>query len=624
MAWDILIKNATVFDGTGAHPQQQDLAISDGVIVARENQLEGDANEVIDAAGQWLMPGLLDIHTHYDLEVELEPGLPESVRHGTTTVVMSNCSLGVAFGNQKTERQNPVVDCFARVENIPKAVLHDAVEAMTWNNTGEYLDHFEGMNLGPNVVPMIPHSMLRIEVMGLEDAISREPTEGELQQMEALLDQAMHEGYTGFSTDGLPLHFLAEDPHRNVKIPTQHASYDELKRLTHVVRRHQRVWQTTPDPESKWNTVKTFSLTSGKLHGKPLRTTATAAIDLDSNKGAAKGLRKLSRLFNSSLLDGHFRFQALSAPFRVYAEGVTTPLMEEKPSFRELIALEVDDQKGRMQLLNDRAFTQRFKNDWHSGKKGLNLARLQRKLSIEPTTFSRNLCDMDMDTCPVASWHNMNLQRLYERFLAFQNNSYQPQDDEEKAVLENAPRPIGDDADFILYLLRTFDRAFRWSVSTANNTPSVLKELVFDEETLPGFNDSGAHLINMAFFDGNLRTLKMAAEDSLELVATAVRRLTREPAKLFALDCGTLETGKQADVILVDPQALKSYDSAANTTMIHRDCFGHPQMVNRSDKVVTHTIIGGKVAWRGDSFDEQFGKQAYGRALRFHEAALAM
>ena len=122
--WDTLIKNALIFDGTGVNAVTGDIALQDGKIVARGVDLDPRlANQVIDATGKWLTPGLLDVHTHYDLEVELAPGLAESVRHGTTTVVVANCSLGLAFGALRENNQDPIVDCFARVENIPKPVL---------------------------------------------------------------------------------------------------------------------------------------------------------------------------------------------------------------------------------------------------------------------------------------------------------------------------------------------------------------------------------------------------------------------------------------------------------------------------------------------------------------------
>ena len=85
------------------------------------------------------MPGLLDIHTHLDLEVELAPGLPESVRHGTTTVVVGNCSLGTAFGAQRRNGDDPILDCFTRVENMPKPVLRKVVDRIDWHTTGELL-----------------------------------------------------------------------------------------------------------------------------------------------------------------------------------------------------------------------------------------------------------------------------------------------------------------------------------------------------------------------------------------------------------------------------------------------------------------------------------------------------
>ena len=622
--WDLLIQNALVFDGTGNPPEVHDIAVKNGKIAAKGKQLPAkQAKKALDAQGLWLMPGLIDIHTHFDLEVEADPRLPESVRHGTTSMVMSNCSLGIAFGRQMSgERpyENPILDCFARVENIPKNVLAKCVDAITWDNTGDYIKHFDDIPLGPNVAPMLPHSMLRIEVMGLEDSISREPTDAELKKMEQLVRQAMEQGYVGFSTDGLPLHFLANDPHRNKKIPTQYATYKELKTLTHIVREYDRVWQATPDPDNPAKTVKMFSLTSGKLHGKTLKVTATAAIDLHTNKRGAQGMLKLSKLLNSKFMKGFFRFQTLSAPFRLYADGVTTPLMEEKPSFRELNALEVEDREGRKALLDSAAFMERFKADWHTGKKGYNVARLQRWLAMEPTTFSRNLSDMTMDSVsPEPGWENENLEAIYQRLLQFQssNGSQGAKDSNEKIAFEKCPNPIGDDAEFVMHLLREYDKDFRWHATTANSRPEVLKGLLFHDETLPGFNDSGAHLTNMAFYDGNLRTLKIAINDSIELVATAVKKLTRDPANLFGLDAGTLDFDAQADIVLIDPAALKHYDSEANTTMIYRDIFQHNQMVNRSDGVVKKVFVAGKEAWNGTDFNAEFGKTRYGKVLTY-------
>ena len=134
LIFDTLITNAKVFNN-GETAVIEDVAIAGGRIVARGQNLDqASAEKVIDAKGLWLMPGLFDIHTHYDLELEVAPGLPESTRHGTTSVVIANCSLGLAFGNQRDGINDPIVSCYARVENIPKSVLRSCADNCTWEN----------------------------------------------------------------------------------------------------------------------------------------------------------------------------------------------------------------------------------------------------------------------------------------------------------------------------------------------------------------------------------------------------------------------------------------------------------------------------------------------------------
>jgi len=95
---DTLIQNGLVFDGLGSVPIRADIGIQDGRIVAIAPLLSVQAREVVDASGLWITPGFIDIHTHYDLELEIAPGLSESVRHGVTSVVIGNCSLSIAIG----------------------------------------------------------------------------------------------------------------------------------------------------------------------------------------------------------------------------------------------------------------------------------------------------------------------------------------------------------------------------------------------------------------------------------------------------------------------------------------------------------------------------------------------
>lgn len=621
MSRSIIYTNALVFDGRNTAPVQTDITVRDGVIAAIGTRHSPDGeSQTIDCQGKWLMPGLLDIHTHMDLEVEVAPELPEIVRHGTTTVVMSNCSLGVAYGNQRRNGEDPIVDCFARVENIPKDVLTKVADACTWRTSAEYLQHFDTMNLGPNVVPLIPHSMLRIEVMGLNNSVSRNPTPAELDRMESLLEMGMQEGYVGFSTDGLPFHFLANRPNTQKQIPTQFAPYHELKRLTAVLRRHGRVWQATPPKDSPYNTVKNFLLTSGLFFGKPLKVTATAAIDLHTNRGVAKLGMLLTRLLNSPLINGMFRFQALSASFRVWSDGVITPLAEEVPELRRLNELELDDRTGRLRVLNDPEWIQAFRTMWYKGKSGFNLANLKRVLNREDNVLNRRFDDMIVDTCPVAAWHGETLDTVYRRLLAWQSAQGKPvEDSDETRFFASCPKPMTDDADFFLHLLRSWDTGFRWMTTVANRDSATLKKLLFHPLTLPGFNDSGAHLSNLAFYDGNLRTLKIAQPDGLAQVAFAIHRLTQAPAEFFGLNTGVLEVGAQADICVVDPEALQRWNPETTYAHIYRDLFECKQLVNRPLDVVSHVMIGGKIAWQDGQFDAQFGQTRFGRLLRAND-----
>lgn len=602
--WDQLLTGATVFDGSGRSPKIEDVAIADGKIAARGTGLDRqNARQVVDLQGKWLMPGLLDIHTHMDLEVELDAGLSEVVRHGTTTVVVGNCSIGMAFGAQQKNGENPILDCFARVENIPKAVLSKCVDKIDWHDPRAYLKHLDSLPLGPNFVPLLPHSMLRIEVMGTNAAIERQPNEAELQKMEAILADAVEAGYVGFSTDNIPFHYLANEPNQHAKIPSPYASRGEQKRLLKILRDNDRVWQVTPDAINRLGTFKRFLFTSGRIYGKPLRTTALTAIDLKHDRTVWKVFLQIAKFFNSRLMNGKFHFQVLSTPFHLWSEGAISPIFEEFEATRPLLACDIDDREGRRRVLSDPDYVEKFERDW-SDKKIV-------------STFQRDLSVMNIDTAPVAQWCGDNGGAIFARLKRYQaGDAASARSDEERAAFDLVANPISEPG-FFLHLLREYDRDIRWHLTVGNDRPEVLEELLFNEHTLPGFNDSGAHLINLAFFDGNLLTLKMAAKRSLDKVAIAVKRLTRDPADFFGLDVGSIEVGAQADITVIDPDALKAYDTDANRRMEYREIFDDSQLVNRSDGVVDAVYIAGELVWQGVERQPVLGKKKLGRALRF-------
>ena len=618
LIWDTLIQGALVFDGSGNKPQQLDIAIKDGKVAARGSVLAPEmAAQLIRAKGQWLMPGLLDIHTHLDLEVDMDPRLPEAVRHGTTTVLVGNCSLGTCFGTQREGGQDPIIDCFTRVENIPKSVLSRVADKITWDNTGDYMDHFADIPLGPNIAAFVPHSMLRVEVMGLRDSISRAPVEAELDRMCQLLDTALDQGYMGLSTDGLPFHYLSNDPNTDQRIPTQFASYQEMKRLLKVVRDRNRVWQTTPIIEKRIQAFKYFSLTSGRLHGKPLKTSALAAMEFALMPKGSNAFLGFARLMNSKLFKGRMHFQALGTNFRIWADGIVSPLYEELPSTCQLIAREYDDREGRMALLNDPAWEQQFRHDWGHGRRGWNLAHLKTRLGVPDNLVIREFNMMVFDGAPVTDWDGETFQQVLERLQAYQaGDSIRVRSEAEQAAFDKFPRPTVDDADFMLAMMREYDKGFRYWVDVGNPGNRATLDMLLHEATLPGFNDSGAHITNMAFFDANLGALKRAQQRDLQTVARVVQRLTSEPAEFFGLDVGSLEIGVQADIALINPQALAQYECDPNRHFEYREIFDHRQMVNRSDGVVERVLINGNTVWQGNDFTADYGAAPLGRALR--------
>jgi N-acyl-D-aspartate/D-glutamate deacylase len=614
---DTLIKNAKVFNN-GETPVIEDVAIADGRIVSRGKPVdETQVSNIIDAEGQWLMPGLFDIHTHYDLELEVAPGLPESTRHGTTSVVIANCSLGLAFGNQRDGTFDPIVACYARVENMPKSVLTNCADNVTWDNPKDYLNHLDQLNLGPNVAVLFPHSMLRIETMGFENSITRDPTAAELGEMQTTLRDSLKEGYVGFSTDALPFHYLAAQPHCEKTIPTQFAKYPELKALAQVVREQGATWQATPPKDSVIDTLKTFLLTSGRLHGKPLKTTVVAALDVANNWKLARLGKTLARLLNSRLIKGDFHMQALGAPFKIWSDGAITPIAEEIPELRRLNETDLEDRAGRLKILTDADYIKSFRAMWMKGKQGWGIARLKRKFNLEDFAFNRNLADMTVDLCPQTNWQGMSFQEALDRVLAIKSATLtEGVSDEERNLVQTDFLMVADEADFMLQMLRSFDTDLSWSTVTANRSMETVRELLMDPLLLPGFNDSGAHLTNMAFYDVNLRSLKLAATGGDADVSYMVKRLTKDAAEVFGVDGGSIYEGDIADLILVDPEKLAAYDGEQHVKRIHREEFQTEQLVNRSDGVVNLVMIGGHTAWENNDFSHHLGKTPMGRLLR--------
>ena len=200
--YDLIIKNGTVYDGTGEKPFFADVAIKGNKIVAI-GELEESSKEVIDAKGKIVAPGFVDIHTHYAGQVTWDPYLRPSTYHGVTTVVMGNC--GVGFSPCKPEERDWLISLMEGVEDIPGTALHEGIN-WQWESFPEYLDTLEGKPLAIDVGTQIPHGAVRAYVMGQRGIDREEASQEEIEQMSQIVKEAIEAGAFGFSTSRTEKH----------------------------------------------------------------------------------------------------------------------------------------------------------------------------------------------------------------------------------------------------------------------------------------------------------------------------------------------------------------------------------------------------------------------------------
>ena len=200
--YDLIIRNGTVIDGTGADRKVADIAISEGQIMKVGEVLER-ANNEIDANGKLVTPGWVDIHTHYDGQATWDPILAPSSWHGVTTVVMGNC--GVGFAPVKPDDRDFLIELMEGVEDIPGAALSEGIN-WQWESFPEYLDALEAFPRAIDVATQVPHGAIRAYVMGERCNTDYAPTDDEVTQMAELVREGVAAGALGFSSSKTLLH----------------------------------------------------------------------------------------------------------------------------------------------------------------------------------------------------------------------------------------------------------------------------------------------------------------------------------------------------------------------------------------------------------------------------------
>ena len=194
--FDLVIRNGTIIDGTGAAAREGDVAVSCDRI-ATIGRFEGNGAEEIDAKGCIVTPGFVDIHTHYDGQAVWDRHLAPSAWHGVTTVVMGNC--GVGFAPCRPADREKLIELMEGVEDIPGPVMHEGLD-WQWESFEEYLALLERRHRDIDVCALLPHAAVRVYVMG-ERAIRHEAaTEADIAAMRRIVAAAVRAGAFGFST----------------------------------------------------------------------------------------------------------------------------------------------------------------------------------------------------------------------------------------------------------------------------------------------------------------------------------------------------------------------------------------------------------------------------------------
>src|SRR6202046_3207150 len=299
VSYDVIIRDGLWFDGTGSAPRIRTLGIRDGVVatVSKDHLDESGCPDVIDAAGKWVVPGFVDVHTHYDAEVLLDPGLRESVRHGVTTVLLGMCSLSTVYANA-----DDAADLFSRVEAVPRKFVLSALEdKKTWSTPAEYVEAIDSLPLGPNVSSLLGHSDLRTAVLGLDRATddSVRPTDAELDKMAALLDDALEAGMLGMSGMDAAIDKLDGDRFRSRALPSTFATWREGRKLIKVLRKRGRILQSAPNV-AKAESALLFFLASSPMLGlrKAVRMSLLVSADAKSMPLAVHVFGLGTRLMN--------------------------------------------------------------------------------------------------------------------------------------------------------------------------------------------------------------------------------------------------------------------------------------------------------------------------------------
>ena len=510
---DVIVRDGTVVDGTGAEPRLADVAI-DGSVVTEVGKIDDRGRREIDAEGMLVLPGWVDVHTHYDGQATWDQELAPSCWHGVTTTVFGNCSVGFAPVHRGSE--DYLISLMEGVEDIPGSVLAEGV-TFGWESFGDYLDALASTPRVMDVGAQLPHAPLRFYVMGERGADHTEvPTTDEIAEMGRLTEEALHAGALGFTTSRTVKHRAADGRFT----PGLTAGEPELLGVAEAMA---AAGAGVIQANSDFGDPVEFELLRrmGEVSGRPV---SFSLIQLDQRPD---GWRELLAGVDAAVAEGvEMRAQVASRPIGILMglEATLHPFLGHK-TYRDLAALPLAERVSRMRD-----------------------PEVRTRLLGEPPDGG------------FKAWMDHALTRT---FVLGDPPDYEP--DPERSVAARARREGVEEFGLVYDLMLQDDgRALLYYPfeNYAEGNLEAVRDMLCSPHTISGLSDGGAHVGTICDASFPTYLLTHWARDRsrgeclpLEFV---VRSQTADAARAVGLaDRGVVAPGYRADLNIVDFEGLK-------------------------------------------------------------------
>ncbi len=549
MAYDLLIKNGWVVDGSGLPRFRADVGVNDGRISAI-GRLRESAKEVIDAEGRVVAPGFVDGHTHMDAQIFWDPLGTSSCWHGITSVVMGNCGFTLA-PCAKADR-HLVIRNLQRAEDIAAEAMEAGIE-WRWTTFPEFLDVLDSLPKGINYSGYMGHSALRTYVMG-ERAFDGPATEADLAAMERELRNALMAGAIGFTSSRSPSH---ETPDSK-PVASRMASWDEVRRLVGVMGElNAGIFELAGEGVDRKLDHPDLPDYHRRLKALAVETGRPITFGLFTRKDAPGMWRHYVRLIEETRAAGGRMFaQVHSRALSVVLSFKTQMPFDRLPVWKELRALPLGEQQTR---LRDPELRRRLVE-----------AARERDTKKALGTEAR--------------------QAAYD-WIFVMDQVDPPHRSVAEIARERGVDPV--EAMIDLALEKDMDRFFFHPI--ANEDQELALELIKHPQAVVTFSDSGAHVSQL--MDSSLQTYLLShwvrARQALTL-EQAVRMLSFVPASYWGFtDRGLIREGMAADVVVFDPDTI-----AAELPEVVRDLPAGAKRLIQRTRGIAATVVNGEVLLR--------------------------